>query len=520
MNLGNTFSRLAGVLLLATAGVLLIYLPSWVIDHYRTISELGQVWGTVYLIAVGLGACLILASTTWIIWRLWGASIFKRLNRERRNLNPSGLSTSQQSQELEENLEHVRALAKDSQQDTALRQEIDPLVQELLAKREQQTLEIVAFGTISSGKSSILNLLAGRVVFATDVRGGTTTDRREIDWPGLDKVTLVDTPGLGEVDGEQHVWIAADSAKDADLVLLVVDGPLRDSEFQLLKKLGGMEKRIIVCLNKSDWYLPEDREKLLRQLRQQTVGIVNADEVVAIQAQAGTRPRHRINAAGQTIIEQVAVQPDIDPLAERMLAVLKHEGKQLLLANLLIQSRSILEKAKAKVQAAIDDRADATIDRYMWTSAGVAAVNPFPVVDILAGMGISTKMILDLAENYQQKVDLETASKWLGQMGKILIGVIGSQGVAVLTTSVVASLIKTIPGIGTIAGSLTQGVIQALMTKWIGNVFKEYFSLEMQTPEGGLAGIARRQWDQLTTLDELRKLVQTARHKLSDGSPS
>jgi hypothetical protein len=454
----------------------------------------------------------------WTLWKLWGASLMKRMRRERRNQNPSQLSTAQKSQEIEENLEHVRSLAEQQATDVNLRQEIDPLVQELLAKREQQTLEIVAFGTISSGKSSILNLLAGREVFATDVRGGTTTDRREIDWPGLDRVILVDTPGLGEVDGEQHVWIAADSAKDADLVILVVDGPLRDSEFQLLQKLGGMEKRILIALNKSDWYLPEDREKLLGQLRRQSTGFVQPDEIVAIQAQAGTRTRRRINSAGQTIEEQVAIEPDIDPLAERMMAVLQNEGKQLLLANLLIQSRSLLEKAKANAQAAIDRKAENAIDRYMWTSAGVAAVNPFPVVDVLAGMGISTKMILDLAEIYQQKVDLETASKWLGQMGKILIGVIGSQGVALVTTSVVASLIKAIPGVGTIAGNLTQGVIQALLTKWIGNVFMEYFRNEMQTPEGGLAAIARRQWDQLTTLDELRKLVQTARHKISDGS--
>ena len=51
-----------------------------------------------------------------------------------------------------------------------------------------------------------------------------------------------------------HVNIAAESAKDADLVLVVVDGPLRESEHTLLERLGQMEKRVIICLNKSDWY--------------------------------------------------------------------------------------------------------------------------------------------------------------------------------------------------------------------------------------------------------------------------
>ena len=35
----------------------------------------------------------------------------------------------------------------------------------------------------------------------------------------------------------------------------------------------------------------------------------------------------------------------------------------------------------------------------------------------------------------------------------------------------------------------------------------------MQTPEGGLAGLARRQWEKITTIDEIRKLVQDAREQ-------
>jgi hypothetical protein len=37
----------------------------------------------------------------------------------------------------------------------------------------------------------------------------------------------------------------------------------------------------------------------------------------------------------------------------------------------------------------------------------------------------------------------------------------------------------------------------------------------MQTPEGGLAGLARRKWEIVTSVDELRRLVQTAREKLT-----
>ena len=57
------------------------------------------------------------------------------------------------------------------------------------------------------------------------------------------------------------------------------------------------------------------------------------------------------------------------------------------------------------------------------------------------------------------------------------------------------------PGIGTIAGGVVQGLVQALVTRWIGRVFCEYFRNEMQPPPGGLAELARRQWAEVTQPD-------------------
>lgn len=515
MNLRSAFSGLLMVVLAATAGLTLIWLPGWIIDHHERISRLGAIWGWLYLGSVAVGGLLLLGSLGWTVWRLYGASLAKRIRRARRSRNPSEMSASQQAAEIEENLDQVRRLKDASADNPELQAGIDPLIRDLEVKREAKTLEIVAFGSISSGKSSVLNLLAGREVFATDVRGGTTIDRNEIPWPGVDRVILVDTPGIGEIDGEQHVLVAAEAARDADIVLFVVDGPLRDNEHRLLQRLGQMEKRIMICLNKSDWYLPEDRDKLLGQLRRQTASLVQAEEVVAVQSQSGVRERQRVRVDGTTETETVEVPADISLLAGRMIEVVRRDGKDLLMANLLLQSRGMLERARERVRQSIDERAWEIVDRYMWGAAGIAAASPFPLIDLLAGVGVSTKMILDLADVYQQKVDLQTASKWLGQMGKILVSVVGSQGAAAAVGAVIASLIKTVPVAGTLAGHALQGAIQALITRWIGAVFIEYFRNEMQTPEGGLAGLARRQWEQVTSIAELRKLVQTARQKLA-----
>ena len=516
IKLGKTFSGLLMLIAAAMIGLALIALPNLLMTYYERAQMLGSVWGTIYLTVIGIGLVLLVGSALWIVWKLWGASIMKKRRRLRRNKNPSELSHGQRQHEIDENLEQIESLKSRSNHDGKFSDQLDPLVAELEQKREAQTLEIVAFGTISSGKSSILNLLAGNDVFQTDVRGGTTVTRNEIPWEGMDKVFLVDTPGLGEVDGEVHVNIAAESAKDADLVLLVVDGPLRDSEFTLLQKLGQMEKRVIVCLNKTDWYSPTDRDKLLGQLARQTTAQVEKEDIVAVQAEEGSRIRRRVLTDGSTVEERVEIPAQIEPLADRMVSILKNDGKDLLMANLLLQSRGLVEKARSRVKESLDREAWSIVDKYMWGAGGVAAVNPFPLVDLIAGSAISTKMILDLAEVYDQKVDLDTASRWLTEMGKNLVGFLGAYGASVAAASVIASLIKTVPVAGTIAGGLMQGVIQALVTKWIGATFVEYFRNEMQAPEGGLSGLARRQWELVTTADEIRKLVKTAREKMSE----
>ena len=275
----------------------------------------------------------------------------------------------------------------------------------------------------------------------------------------------------------------------------------------------------IICLV-CEWILPlphwENALSKTRMQRCQTGDFVLKDDIVCIQAQSGHRVRRTVLADGSEIDEHVTVEPNIDPLAKRMLQIVRQDGKDLLMANLLLQSRGLVEKARSRVKESIDRKAWNIVDKYMWGAGGVAALSPFPVVDLIAGSAISTKMIIDLAEVYQQKVDLETASKWLSEMGKNLVGVLGAQGATVAVSAVVASLIKTVPFAGTIAGGVLQGAVQALITKWIGSVFIEYFRNEMQTPEGGLAGLARRKWEFVTSVDELRKLVQASREKLKD----
>lgn len=518
MKPNKTWTGFVLLVFAAMLGAWLIFLPSMIADQYERVSEAGSFWGTLYIVSVSTGGVILLSCSVWIMWKLWSRGRTKRRRKIERDRSPSEMSRSEQSAEIEENLGAVRELGADGAFQPEIRKELDPIVEKFESKQEAENLEIVAFGTVSSGKSAVLNLLAGRDVFRSDAKGGTTIHRGEVPWPGDDRVVLVDTPGLGEIDGAEHVAIAADAAKDADLVLLVIDGPLRQHESMLLEKLADMEKRVIVCLNKTDWYDEQDATKLKQQLGDQLSRLVEADDLVTVQAAPTKRTRVRVTSDGQQIEEEVDVPPSIDLLSARMVAVVKHEGKAMLMANLLLQSRGLLEQARESVKQSLDRQAWKVVDRYTWSAGGVAALSPLPIVDLVAGCAISSKMVMDLAKVYRQEMDLDAAVSLLGQLGKNLIGILGVSAATPAITSIFASMLKAVPGAGTIAGGLLQGCVQALITRWIGAIFVEYFRNEMHEPEGGLAGLARRQWQQMTTISELRKLIKKAREELNTNS--
>jgi small GTP-binding protein len=212
------------------------------------------------------------------------------------------MSAAQRAEELSDNLAAGREYAAGEVVSPELRAEIAAAVAEIEAKRRSQRLEIVAFGTISSGKSSLLNALAGRPVFRTNVVGGTTVARSEIPWPAGDRVVLVDTPGLAEVHGEGRAAESAAAAKNADLVLFVVDGPVKAYESELLDALAAMEKRVVVCLNKEDWYDAAERDELLRQIAEQVKPAVGAADVVAVRSRPTARRRVRVLSDGRILV--------------------------------------------------------------------------------------------------------------------------------------------------------------------------------------------------------------------------
>ena len=96
-----------------------------------------------------------------------------------------------------------------------------------------------------------------------------------------------------------------------------------------------------------------------------------------------------------------------------------------------------------------------------------ASLVPIPLVDLVALMGIQLKMLHSLTKLYEVPFQKN--------IGKNLIAsLIG--GVLPTTTAVaVASIAKTIPGLGTAAGVASVSILGGAITYGIGNAFIQHF---------------------------------------------
>lgn len=146
----------------------------------------------------------------------------------------------------------------------------------------QEGIQTVILGKPNAGKSSLLNLLVGEnKAIVTDI-AGTTRDILE-EYITLHGITLkmVDTAGIRETEDiveKIGVGRAKDMAKDADLILYVVDSSiaLDENDEEIISMLRG--KKAIVLYNKTDLEAVVDMEELKKHVNHPVIPISAKEE--------------------------------------------------------------------------------------------------------------------------------------------------------------------------------------------------------------------------------------------------
>ncbi len=106
-----------------------------------------------------------------------------------------------------------------------------------------ERLQIAFFGATNSGKSTLVNALAGQEVSLVSAQPGTTTDpvRKVIELPGLGPCVLVDTAGYDDASvlGEERRRLTERVVDSTDIAVLLRSGHPEDDRWAgMLRKAG------------------------------------------------------------------------------------------------------------------------------------------------------------------------------------------------------------------------------------------------------------------------------------------
>lgn len=390
----------------------------------------------------------------------------------------------------------------------AIRQQLeqiqDEVAREALLKRSQEIEEnlargeyrVVIFGTGSAGKTSLVNALFGEIVGQVEATMGTTQigETYYLHLPGLKRrILITDTPGILEMGfaGEEREDLACQLATEADLLLFVVDNDIRQSEYQPLRTLVELGKRSLLVFNKIDLYSDQEQEILLENLQKRVQAFLNPGDVVAIAA--NPQPVKLANG------ELIAPDPQIIPLIKRLVAVLRAEGEDLIADNILLQSQRLGEEARSLLDQQRKRQADRIIDRYQWIGAGVIAMTPLPVVDMLATAAVNAQMVIEIGQVYGCELNRNRGQELALSLGKTLI----SLGVVKGAVDIVAKALQL--NLATyVVGKAIQGVTAAYLTRIAGKSFVEYFRQDQDWGDGGITEVVKKQF-QLSRKDEFVK---------------
>lgn len=481
--------------------VLILGLMLWLVDSlyqlYRDVAFTHPLLANLLLLLLILLLAVLIGVVVYYVLVFQGTE--KRSRRQRLSRQPQ--IPVVKTEAAEETLRAVRQQVEQIQDEVA-RQALLGRSREIEVNLSRGELQVVVFGTGSAGKTSLVNALLGRMIGRVDAPMGTTEvgETYSLQLKGLNREILItDTPGILEagVAGTQREQLARQLATEADLLLFVVDNDLRRSEYDPLRTLAEIGKRSLIVLNKTDLYPEADKETILARLRERVRGFIATQDVVAIQA----FPQAVVLANG----ENFQPEPDIMPLLRRMAAVLRAEGEDLVADNILLQSQRLGEEARKLIDSQRRRQAEKVVERFQWIGAGVVAVTPLPVVDLLATAAVNAQMVVEIGKIYGCEMNLERGRELALSLAKTLASLGIVRGAIQLLSTALQLNVATF-----VIGRAIQGVTAAYLTRIAGKSFIEYFRHDQDWGDGGITEVVQRQF-QLNRRDEfVRAFVQEA----------
>ena len=432
------------VVIVATGG--LLYVTDAALRIWDRLDEGPAIFLYLYLAvlaAIFMGAAVL-------IWKL----VIRRPidTPEARTIKPVS------REEIEARLKDAEAAGVDVE---AARAELE----DLAGRRESGAVHLCFFGEVSTGKSSLIKALVPNAEVDIDVVGGSTRDIRHYRWRNEagHEVRLTDVPGTGGHD-DGFDELALEEARRAHVVLFVCDGDLTRAESETVKTLLGVDKPLVLVMNKADRFSVDEQARLLHRLIgriDDMGGALDRDRVVAVSAGGEVDVLER-GADGNETVTRRTRPADIGVLVVAINRLLEDERGPLDLRRDRAVFRLAAEKL-AEAEAAYREQRSEQIIRSSTRKAiigSLAAVSPG--TDILIQGYIGTTMTQELCKLYgaaPRDLDIEEfLSLSQSRVGRALP----------LTLAVAGNGLKAFPGVGTVAGGFVHAVAYGLIFDALG----------------------------------------------------
>lgn len=321
---------------------------------------------------------------------------------------------------------------------------------------------ITIYGEVSSGKSSLVNALLPEASVETDPRAGTTTTIRHYSWQAAsgDRVVITDLPGFNLEDDTD----ALEETRRAHLVIFLCDSDLTSSQAEQLQFLIGLDKPVILALNKSDRYSEDELHALLDEICQKT-GLSESD-VVAVTT-GGKEEVIRMLGEGMEQRSSRDRQPEIADLRQ---SVQRHLDQDRVLMESLRET-AVLTLASEKLDVARDlhraQMAEELVSKYSRRAVIGALAAVAPGSDLIIQGVLATRLIRELSKLYEvpvKEIEIESFLELAG--GKV-------KNMTALTLAIAGNAFKAFPGVGTISGGVIHAVAYGMIFDSLGKAAAE-----------------------------------------------
>lgn len=334
--------------------------------------------------------------------------------------------------------------------------EVAEKIMEMIQKeyRDLKILNIMILGKTGVGKSTLLNNMFGQKMVETGVGRPVTQHIRKKTKPDF-RLAIYDTPGLElsgenaintlleEVVGEIDKGIRSGDVSNAiHCIWYCISTPshrFEQAEIDFLKQFLGKTSRydvpVIIVLTQS--YSKNDAKSLLKEIEKENLAVAGIVPVLA--------EDYEIDE------EYVAKAYGLDRLSEIMNSVIPEAVQK----TFVSMQKVNLELKKVRAQAVVATSA---------VAAAATGAIPIPFSDAAALVPEQIAMLAGITAVFGIPIEK-------GTLATIVSATIGTAGTTILGKTIVANLIKFIPGVGSVAGGVISGATAAALTTALGEAY-------------------------------------------------